>query len=64
MPLTFTLTEGVLPKGQGVLVVQVTPDTPAAKAGLRPRDILVNYDDQKLYSPEQLIKLGLKELAK
>jgi hypothetical protein len=43
--------------GQGVLVAQVAPDSPAAKAGIKEHDILVTYQDQKLFSPEQLVKL-------
>jgi hypothetical protein len=50
---------GTLPKGQGVLVGDVGPNSPAAKAGLRTHDVLVSYDDQKLYAPEQLVKLVL-----
>lgn len=46
-----------IPRGQGVLVAQVEPDSPAAKAGIRPYDVLLSYDDQKLFSPEQLTKL-------
>lgn len=42
---------------QGVLVVDVTPDSPAAKAGIKQHDILLTYDDQKLFAAEQLIKL-------
>ena len=30
-----------LPKGQGLVIGQVIPDTPAAKAGLKPNDILL-----------------------
>jgi len=48
---------GVLSKGEGVFVVQVSKDSPAAKAGLKPYDILTGYGDQKLSSPDQLIKL-------
>lgn len=42
---------------QGVLVVDVTPDSPAAKAGIKRHDILLSYDDQKLFAAEQLSKL-------
>lgn len=42
---------------QGVLVVDVTPESPAAKAGIKPHDILLTYDDQKLFAAKQLIKL-------
>jgi membrane-associated protease RseP (regulator of RpoE activity) len=47
----------VVPKGQGVLVVQVAKDSPAAKAHLQAEDILLSYGDQKLSSPDQLVKL-------
>jgi hypothetical protein len=46
-----------VPRDQGVLVEQVMQGSPAAKAGLQPFDILLNYNDQKLFSPEQLTKL-------
>ncbi len=48
---------GVVPKGQGLLVEQVAKDSPAAKAGLQPYDILLSYAGQKLSTPEQLVKL-------
>lgn len=46
-----------IPRGQGVLIGRVEPDSPAAAAGLRPYDILLSYDDQKLFSPDQLHRL-------
>jgi membrane-associated protease RseP (regulator of RpoE activity) len=46
-----------LPSGQGVLVRDVMDGTPAAQAGLKPYDILIRYDDQKLFSAEQLTRL-------
>jgi serine protease Do len=33
-----------LPKDEGALVAQVQPDSPAAKAGLKPGDVIVEYD--------------------
>ena len=48
---------GTLAKGQGVLIVEVAKDSPAAKAGLQVHDILLTLDDQKLHSPEQLVKM-------
>ena len=47
----------MLISGQGVLVRAVMPGSPAAKAGVKGDDILITYDDQKLFSPEQLAKL-------
>jgi membrane-associated protease RseP (regulator of RpoE activity) len=46
-----------LPSGQGVLIRDVMDDSPAAQAGLKPYDILIGYDDQKLFSAEQLTRL-------
>jgi serine protease Do len=42
---------------QGVLVREVSEDSPAARSGIKKHDILKTYDDQKLFSPEQLLKL-------
>ena len=47
----------LIPSGQGVLVQSVIPNSPAAKAGIQNNDILLNYGDQKLYSPSQLAGL-------
>ena len=44
-------------EGQGVTITNVARNSPAAKAGLKPHGILVAYDGQKLFSPEQLVKL-------
>ena len=46
-----------LNRGQGVVVEAVADDSPASKAGLKVHDILTNYDDQKLFSPEQFAGL-------
>ena len=48
---------GLVSKDQGLLAAEVAGDSPAAKAGIKEYDILVNYDDQKLFSSEQLTKL-------
>ena len=44
-------------RGQGIMIVQIQPDSPAAKAGLQNYDVLLSYDDQKLFSPDQLSAL-------
>lgn len=47
----------VIGKGRGVLIEKVMRESPAAKAGLQQYDVLVSFNDQDLYSPEQLVKL-------
>ncbi|HTQ40407.1 MAG TPA: PDZ domain-containing protein [Pirellulales bacterium] len=47
----------VLGEGFGLLVASVAPGSPAEKAGLKADDVLITYDDQRLYSPEQFVKL-------
>jgi predicted metalloprotease with PDZ domain len=47
----------VLEHEQGVMVSFVAKDSPAETAGLQQHDILTTYGDQKLYSPEQFVKL-------
>lgn len=44
-------------KGRGVLVANVMKGSPAEHAGLKVHDILISYDKQDVYSPEQLVKL-------
>jgi len=53
----FTQLEQVIPPGQGVLVEEVVPDSPATLAGIQVNDVLLAYDDQKLFSPRQLAGL-------
>jgi hypothetical protein len=48
---------GSLLGGQGVLVSTVAKDSPADKAGIKAHDILAAYGDQKLFSPNQMVKL-------
>lgn len=58
-PLPQVLTShlpDVIGEGRGILVADVSDNSPAAKAGLRKHDVLVRYGDQDLYSPEQLVK--------
>ncbi|MGO8690312.1 MAG: Do family serine endopeptidase [Thermoguttaceae bacterium] len=47
---------------QGVLVTEVRPDTPAAKAGLRPGDIILQFAGEAVASPRDL--QGLVEKTK
>jgi len=42
---------------QGLIVEEFLADSPAAKAGIKMHDILMTYDDQKLLSAEQFVKL-------
>jgi S1-C subfamily serine protease len=44
-------------QGRGVLIASVVPESPAAKAGLKTHDVVIRYDHQDVYSPEQLMKL-------
>ena len=47
----------LIPENQGVMVRSVVPDSPAAGAGLQDYDILLNFNDQQLYSAQQLAGL-------
>jgi hypothetical protein len=47
----------VLPAGQGLAVVRVLADSPAAKARVQPHDILLTFDDQRLVSSDQFKNL-------
>ena len=41
----------------GVMIDEVAGDSPAARAGLKVDDVCYRYDDQKLFSGEQLVRL-------
>ena len=43
--------------GQGVFVAGVIADSPAEKAGIQPHDIVMSFDDQKIFSPQQFVGL-------
>jgi serine protease Do len=43
-----------LPAGRGVFVTGVTPNTPAATAGLRPGDVLLKVDGRPVRLPEEI----------
>ena len=49
--------------GVGIQIHQVLDDSPAAKAGLRDRDILMQFNDQILISPDHLSILVRREQA-
>jgi len=51
----------LIPANQGVLVTAISPSSPAEKAGLQKNDVLLSYNDQKLYSPMQLSGLVRSE---
>lgn len=44
-----------LPAGQGLIATEVKPDSPAAKAGLQPSDILLSFGGKPLADTETLI---------
>lgn len=43
--------------GQGLIVEHIDSKSAAAKAGIKVHDILMTYEDQKLFAAEQLIRL-------
>ncbi|MBT9317620.1 HhoA/HhoB/HtrA family serine endopeptidase [Leptothoe spongobia] len=43
-----------MPETEGVLIVQVVPDSPAAKGGLRRGDVIVKIDGEAVTTAEQL----------
>src|ERR1700690_3578700 len=70
--ITPTLAEGLhLPQSWGVIVDDVTPDGPAASAGLQVQDIILSADDRPiqslsaltaatyLHNPDQPVKLEI-----
>ncbi|GIX15266.1 MAG: hypothetical protein KatS3mg118_3225 [Paracoccaceae bacterium] len=46
-----------LEKAQGALVAEVTPDSPAAKAGLKRGDVIRAVDGQTVKGPRDLTRL-------
>ncbi|OAN67954.1 magnetosome formation protease MamE [Magnetospirillum moscoviense] len=54
-PLTQRLgLQANLPAGRGVFVNGVTPNTPAASAGLRPGDVILKVDGRPVHQPEEV----------
>jgi len=50
-PLTAELARSFNAKDKGVLVADVVPDSPASKAGLKPGDILLEFDGKRTEEP-------------
>src|SRR3954447_25564898 len=53
-----------LPENQGLLVANVVPNSPAAKAGLKQYDVLVKANNKELHEMKDLVDLVLSEGAK
>ena len=60
--ILFKQLGSLIPKNQGVMVRSVVPNSPAAIAGLQDYDIVLNFNNQQLYSAQQLA--GLVAAAK
>jgi hypothetical protein len=44
-------------RGDGVVILDATPDAPAAKAGIKPGDVLVQFAGAPVKTPDELIAL-------
>ena len=53
----------LIPKNQGVMIQSVSPNSPASKAGLQAYDVLLSFNDQQLYSAQQLAGLVSSSIA-
>src|SRR4029078_13353812 len=53
-----------LPDNQGLVVANVVPNSPAAKAGLKQHDILLKGNSKELRENKDLIDLVMSEGAK
>ena len=69
-PLTKELADYFgLDKEEGVVVTDVIPGSPAAKAGLRRKDIILEFNNKVIKNPNQLqeavqeVKIGSKVTA-
>lgn len=56
-PVLSSNLNGLLKAEQGLTADAIAANSPAMKAGVKVHDVLTSYDDQKLFSPEQLAKL-------
>ncbi len=43
-----------LPEGKGLLVEEVVPDSPAAKAGIKPHDVIVSFGEKEIVKLDDL----------
>ncbi len=41
----------------GILISEVVKDSPAEEAGLKDKDVLLTFDDERIYTTDQLIKM-------
>ncbi|HEX7006557.1 MAG TPA: DegQ family serine endoprotease [Alphaproteobacteria bacterium] len=46
-----------LEKPRGALVASVVPDSPAAKAGLKPGDVILSWNGEDVETPSELVRL-------
>ena len=54
-----------LPKASGALVAEVIADSPAAKAGIQERDVIVEFGDKEIKSSEELVNaVGFSPVGK
>ncbi len=56
-PLTGDLAEKLNTEGEGVLINQVHPGTPAAEAGFKPGDVVISFAGTKVSNPRDLQEL-------
>lgn len=49
--------ENKIKEKYGILIKKVVEDSPAHKAGLEAKDILMKFDGEKIYSDSQLVKM-------
>jgi serine protease Do len=58
-PVTQDIAEGMgLPSAAGALVADVTPNGPAAKAGIRKGDVVTGFDGKKIADPRSLSRIA------
>jgi serine protease Do len=54
-PVNGTLAQVLkLPPGQGAIVAELKPNSPAAKAGLQSQDVILDFNGQKVTGPKDL----------